>query len=155
MKKLIAVITLSLLSATGGALAGKIYKWTDSEGNVHYGERPPTSQAREINLPKAPPSSRATPAGNSLQETNKLLDTLQKERQQKAEKKAAAEKERKAREANCSHAKRRLAAYTIGGRIYEIDDQGERSYLGDAEIEKRRLAAQKEVDEWCNAARTW
>ncbi len=149
MKKLIAVITLSLLSATGGALAGKIYKWTDSEGNVHYGERPPTSQAREINLPKAPPSSRATPAGNSLQETNKLLDTLQKERQQKAEKKAAAEKERKAREANCSRAKRRLAAYTIGGRIYEIDDQGERSYLGDAEIEKRRLAAQQEVDKRC------
>ncbi len=150
MKKLIAILTLSLLCASGGALAGKIYKWTDSEGNVHYGERPPTTQAREIDLPKTPPSSRGPAQGNSLQETNKLLETMRKEREDKAAKKAAAEKERKAREANCSGAKRRLAAYTIGGRIYEIDDQGERSYLSDAEIDKRKQAAQKEVDQWCN-----
>ncbi len=151
MKKLIAILTLSLLCASGGAIAGKIYKWTDSEGNVHYGERPPTTQAREIKVPDAPPASQhSSPSGNSLQETNKLLDAMQKERQQKAEKKAAAEKERKAREANCSRAKRRLAAYTIGGRIYEIDDQGERSYLSDADIDKRKQAAQKEVDQWCN-----
>ncbi len=151
MKKIIAVITLSLFCAASGALAGKVYKWTDSEGNIHYGERPPTSQAREIDIPKAPPSSRNTaPAGNSLQETNKLLETLQKERQQKAEKKATAEKERKALEANCSRSKRKLAGYRIGGRIYEVDEQGERSYLSDSDIQQRLEAAQKEVDKWCS-----
>jgi len=150
MKTIIAVITLSLVCITGGALAGKIYKWTDSEGNVHYGERPPSSQAREVEIRKAPPSSRgAAPAGNSLQETNKLLETMRKEREEKAAKKAAAEKERKRREANCSRAKRRLAGYQIGGRIYEVDEQGERSYLSDREIQKRLQAAQKEVDKWC------
>ncbi len=150
MKKLIAIISLSLLCATTGALAGKVYKWTDSEGNIHYGERPPSTQAKEVDIHKAPPSSRnAPPTGNSLQETNKLLDTLQKERQQKAEKKATAEKERKAREANCSRSKRRLAGYRIGGRIYEIDEQGERSYLSDSDIQQRLEATQKEVDKWC------
>jgi len=151
MKKLTAVIILSLLCAASGALAGKVYKWTDSEGNVHYGERPPTTQAREIDIPKAPPSSHnAAPAGNSLQETNKLLEALQKERQQKAEKKAAEEEERKIRETNCSHSKRKLVGYKIGGRIYEIDEQGERSYLSDSDIQQRLEAAQKEVDKWCS-----
>ncbi|HEB92362.1 MAG TPA: DUF4124 domain-containing protein [Gammaproteobacteria bacterium] len=150
MKKLIAVITLSLLCTVTSALAGKVYKWTDSEGNIHYGERPPGTQAKEIDIHKAPSSHNASPPGNSLQETNKLLETLQKERQQKAEKKAAAEKERKTREANCSYSKRRLAGYRIGGRIYEIDDQGERSYLSDSDIQQRLETAQKEVDKWCN-----
>ncbi|MCF6209589.1 MAG: DUF4124 domain-containing protein [Gammaproteobacteria bacterium] len=150
MKKLIAIISLSLLCATTSTLAGKVYKWTDSEGNIHYGERPPSTQAKEVDIHKAPPSSRnALPAGNSLQETNKLLVTLQKERQQKAEKKATAEKERKAREANCSRSKRRLAGYRIGGRIYEIDEQGERSYLSDSDIQQRLEATQKEVGKWC------
>lgn len=150
MKKLTAVITLCLLCATTGALAGKVYKWTDSEGNIHYGERPPGTQAKEVDIHKAPPSSRnAPPAESSLQETTKLLETLRKERQQKAEKKATAEKEHKAREANCSYSKRRLTGYQIGGRIYEIDDQGERSYLSDSDIQQRLEATQKEVDKWC------
>ncbi len=152
MKKLIAAITLCLLCTTTAALAGKVYKWTDSEGNIHYGEKPPSTQAKEIDIHKTPPSSHNAPpaASSSLQETTKLLETLRKEREQKAEKKAAAEKERKTREANCSYSKRRLASYRIGGRIYEIDDQGERSYLSDSDIQQRLETAQKEVDKWCH-----
>ncbi len=149
MKKAILAITLSLLCASSGSFAAKVYKWTDSNGNIHYGERPPTTQAKEVELHNLHPSGSGTPA-TPPQDINKLLDTLSKERKEKAEKSAAAEKERKHREKNCNAAKRNAAGYQIGGRIYEIDENGERRFLGDSEIDKKLEEARKEVEKWCN-----
>ncbi len=46
MKKL-AIVTASMLAlvAANAVLAGDIYKWTDEDGNVHYGDRPAGEQA--------------------------------------------------------------------------------------------------------------
>lgn len=151
MQKFIAVITLGLLCLSSGTFAGKVYKWTDSDGNVHYGERAPNTQAQEVQIRHAPPSaSNSSAPAYSVQDTNKLLDTLAQERKAKAEKQAKAEKEQQMRELNCSRAKRKKAGYDIGGRIYEVDERGERSYLSDKEIQQRRNAAQQEVEKWCN-----
>ena len=147
MKKITLFIALALLCASNG-FAAKIYKWTDSNGNVHYGERPPSEQARELNLPNVHPSDSDTPA-STPQDVNKLLDTLQKERDEKAKKAAIAEEERRAREQNCKAAKRNATGYEIGGRIYEIDENGERRYLGDAEIEQKLQESRKAVEKWC------
>ena len=148
MKKTVLVIALSLLCASSGAFATKVYKWTDSNGNVHYGERPPTTQAKEVELRNLHPSGTSAPA-TPPQDINKLLDTLSKERKEKAEKAAAAEKKRKRREKNCNAAKRNAMGYQVGGRIYEIDENGERHFLSDSEINQKLEAARKEVEKWC------
>ena len=151
MKNIITLITLSLLCASTVSLAAKVYKWTDSQGNVHYGERAPNTQAKEVELRNLHPSGSEAPApANSPQDVNKLLDTLSKERQEKADKAAAAEQERKQREKNCAAAKRNATGYQIGGRIYEIDENGERRFLGDKEIDKKLEASKREVEKWCN-----
>lgn len=49
----VSVTLVALLAATAGsALAeSKIYTWTDEEGTVHYGDRPPrNAQAEEVNI---------------------------------------------------------------------------------------------------------
>lgn len=151
MKNLISLLTICLLCLSPLSFAGKIYKWTDSEGNIHYGERPPSKQAKQIKVPKGPASSPApaTKASSQYDATKKLLDSIDKERKDKkeADAKAAAEKELRAK--NCSNAKRRIAGLKIGGRQYEVSEDGERNYLNEADIQQRLAEAQKAADKWC------
>jgi len=149
MKNLITLATVFLLCLSPLSFASKIYKWTDSEGNTHYGERPPSQQATQIKVPKDPARTSAPQPVNQQDATNKLLDAFAKERKDKKEaaNKTAAEKER--RDKNCSSAKRRVISLKLGGRQYEITDQGERRFLSDADIQTRLLEAQKVADQWC------
>jgi glutaredoxin-like YruB-family protein len=43
----VVVILLALFVVAGGAAAAGVYKWTDAEGRVHFGDRPPTGAASE------------------------------------------------------------------------------------------------------------
>jgi FKBP-type peptidyl-prolyl cis-trans isomerase len=151
MKTLIALTSIFLLCLSSQSIAGKIYKWTDNEGNTHYGERPPSQQAKQIKVRKGPSSAPAPTAkpGNQQEATKKLLDAFDKERKDKKEAatKTAAEKER--RDKNCSSAKRRIAGLKFGGRQYEVTEQGERRYLSGTDIQQRTAEAQKVADKWC------
>jgi len=152
MKRLLLLIAISLLCATTFSVAGKIYKWTDSEGNIHYGERPPTNQAKQIKVPKAPPYSGkpAAKPGSQTDARKTLLDAFDKERTDKAEATAKSDKEKAIQDKNCSNARKRVASLNIGGRIYNITEEGERTYLNDDEIKNRLADAQKAVEKWCN-----
>lgn len=152
MKRLLLLIAISLLCATTFSVAGKIYKWTDSEGNIHYGERPPSDQAKQITVPKGPssaPSSESQPT-NTQDSTKKLLDAFDKERKDKADATAKDAKETALRDKNCSISRKRVAGLSIGGRIYDVTEKGERRYLEDAEIKSKLAEAQKDVEKWCN-----
>ncbi len=47
-----AIITLSLfLVFISQAVASGVYRWVDSEGNTHFGDRPPTLEAEQIKAP--------------------------------------------------------------------------------------------------------
>ena len=145
------LLTICLLCLSPLSFAGKIYKWTDSEGQVHYGERPPSGQAKQMRVPTGPPHS-PSPAekpASQQEATQKLLDSFDKERKEKAETEAKAAEEKARREKNCSSAKRRIAGLKIGGRQYEVDEQGNRHYLNEAEIQSRLAEAQKYADKWC------
>ena len=151
MKNLITLTTIFLLCLSTLSFAGKIYKWTDSEGNVHYGARPPSSQAKQIKVPKGPSNvpAPAAKSSNTQDSTKKLLDAFDKERKDKAESTAKTAKEKEMRDKNCSSAKRRIAGLKIGGRQYEMTDAGERNYLNEADIQSRIAEAQKYADKWC------
>jgi hypothetical protein len=151
MKKLLVLIAIALFCTATLSVAGKIYKWTDSEGNIHYGERPPNGQGQQIHVPTAPPapaSPAATPS-SQVDTTKNLLDAFDKERKDKQEAADKIAKEKETRDKNCSNARKRIAGLKMGGRQYEVTEQGERHYLDDAAIQQRLTEAQKAADEWC------
>ena len=51
-----------LVAASASA---QVYKWTDSNGVVHYGDRPPGGSARELKV--APPTGKADPGAAKAQ----------------------------------------------------------------------------------------
>ena len=151
MNKRITLLALALLFAPGLLMAGTIYKWTDAEGNVHYGSEPPNSQAQPMNIRQAPPSSKpaAPTPRNRLDATTKLLVSMEKDRQQKAEAEKKTAEQQRVRTENCSRARKRVAGLKIGGRQFEMTESGERNYLDDAEVQKRLKEAEAMVKEWC------
>ncbi len=149
MKKSVALIAVSILCASSLAVAGKIYKWVDEQGNTHYSQQPPNNRSTQMNIPSSP--SRSTPAtsSNRKEATQKLLDAIATERAAKTEAKDKSEKKAERLKTNCSNARKRVASLEMGGRRFDVTEQGERRYLDDAEVKKRLAAAQKLRSKWC------
>jgi hypothetical protein len=146
---LAALLSACLLGVSPFVSAEKIYKWVDSEGNVHYGSEPGSKKAEEMRIhttPAAAPAPAAQPAGEPQPS---FIESFDKEQQEKAEAAAKAAKENEVRAKNCDIVRKRLTNLELGGRIYEIDNKGERSYLGDEEIQKRLQQAKEDVAKWC------
>jgi len=146
---LIALLVLSLSSTL--AVAGKIYKWVDEQGNTHYSQQPPDGRATQLNIRSAPSRPAPPPStGNRKEKTKELLDAIATERKQKAEARNKADKEAARLKTNCSNARKRVASLEMGGRRYDVTEDGERKYLDDAEVKRRLDAARQQVAKWCN-----
>lgn len=146
------LIMLMLLGSASAVFAGKIYRWVDSEGNVQYGEHPPAGKGKQMNIPSKTPSyakPAAKPSSNADDTASKFLESVEAERKEKQEAADLAAKNKKIRDENCSRAKKYAASLKLGGRRFEVDEKGNRSYLDEAEIQKRLKEAENNVEKWC------
>jgi len=136
---LLALLGLAVFCA--GAQAGGIY----SQDPQHLSDQP-------MNI-KVPKSSSSQETASSKEESPTAAepqtgDAGQTE-EQKALEEAAARKQQEAGKKNCQTAMKRFATITAGGRIYEVDEQGERVYWDDNTRQAKLAEAQQDVDKWC------
>lgn len=114
----ILLIAVGVVMATGVSASGKLYRWVDANGKVHFSDRP-VAQAEELKL-RVPGVS--TPP----------------------EERADAEGENQARAAECQRKREQLNTYTSASRIIEKDNLGrEKEYTADEKqqlVEKTREA---------------
>jgi hypothetical protein len=132
------------------AQASGIYKWVDEQGNVHYSQDPQGQAAEELKL-KIPKSSGgdSSSAQGDHQDAQSADKASSGDAQAKAEKQAAAEDQKEAKAKNCQISMKRLATITAGGRLYEVNEKGQRLYWDDDTRKAKLEEAQKNVDEWC------
>lgn len=104
----------------------KVYTWTDSNGTVHYSDRP-VQGGDSDELKQENSSNIATLAPK----TNQWQQDYQEAKETNAEEQSTLDAEVKQKEAYCKHLKRRLALFTNGGRIFNTSENGERSYYSD------------------------
>ena len=99
-----------------------MFKWTDANGNVQYGQHPP-SGANAEHIQAAPEPTAAPAASPSLQQQVEALDKrMAEEAKQKAE---AEQKEQNAenRKINCANARNNLEQLHMGGhRLTRMPD---------------------------------
>ncbi|HET7199372.1 MAG TPA: DUF4124 domain-containing protein [Burkholderiales bacterium] len=161
-----AFFTLALIAAAG--VQAQVYKCADASGNISYSQRPcPANMKREPMsrgaIPRAPAAhsdegaadkAAKGEAGKNAPKTPAQQEQAFRQRlqdQAKAEKDAAQKAaEAKRKEENCRNSKQRLAQYEIGGRITRINEQGERYYMDDAQIESEKARASADVSQFCN-----
>jgi hypothetical protein len=144
MKRVLLFTALIIWSATASAI---VYKWSDAEGKVHYGDRPPDGVKAEIveglgshvSTPAASaPSPAPAPARAAAQAAAATKDKPLDAAAQDA-----------AREAQCTAAQARLKQVNEGRHLFKPGPNGEHDYLTSEQIDAERADARKEVDTVC------
>jgi catalase len=149
-KPVAAMLALSI-AATATAVAGDIYKWTDADGNVHYTDVPVGNAAERVAI-----NSRPTDRARVQQQVQARLDRQAERDEQRAQQEsesATAEELRlqaEERDMKCERYKERQDRFDHSRRLYREDDNGERVYLDELEVQEARDKVQQQVEEFCN-----
>lgn len=159
--------------------SAEIYKWKDKNGVMRYSDTPPPanvkvdtlnkkntvtpvqaeepaiglklsgesadSSAPEVKKPKMPSDMKDPPPDPELEASKLRAKNAEIEKQNKLEK----EKQAKIDAENCKSAKANYQSYTQGGRIYKMNEKGEREYMDDAGFEEGKAKAQAEIQQYC------
>jgi hypothetical protein len=146
LNRVLALLILSLPQPLPSA--AEIYKWTDENGKVHYGDQPDGENAVQVHVSKEPVRDGALE--QRMENQQQLLDVFDEERQRNKqsvlEQKAALEK----RQFNCQTAKKNLEAMVNSSRVYEkTGDPYNPKILSDEEREAATSRARKDVAAWC------
>ena len=173
VRQILCVLCAALLALPLLANA-EIYKWKDKDGSIRYSDTPPPSNIKQESItgkkalkptgsaPLSPVSEAAkpaTPAPTAKDDMSKegkgsKEDEAAKLRQKNAEieKKNKEEKEAQAKlkEENCKAAKANHETYVQGGRVYKMNEKGEREYMSDKDLKEGAQKTQSEVNEYCS-----
>lgn len=146
-------LALALMLVTAGSVhAGQIYKWTDEDGNVHFTDKPVGEDAERVPIR----SQRTDPARveatvrarqeaaakreeeeNTAQAAGPTAEELQAQAEERAKK--------------CQTYRNRLQRFVQSRRIYREDENGERVYLSEEEMQEARQKVEEQVQEYCSS----
>lgn len=129
MRRLICICLLLLPALS----AAEIYRWTDANGQIHFGEQPGAGAQRIEVKPQVVERDAAT--REREERLRKVLDARSQE--QAAVQQKQAQKNAKRNE-ECSKLRQSLAELEQGGVFFSQDAQGERTYYSDQQVEAAR-----------------
>lgn len=127
---------LFLASSYAFSVPGKVYKWTDEKGLVHYSERPPLGIQTEIVKPE---TGHSEPVNYGSPASEKAKD----------EKKADAGKSSQKDPERCAAARKNLDTLKTYARIKIKGDDGEYRFLTPDEQQQKTNEATKAIEESC------
>lgn len=150
-RPLITALIIGLLAVplyADSAHAGEVYKQVDENGNVVYSDRPREATATPLDVDTA----KTDPAAAA-----RKLDELKKAREQREQTKTDAAKEAEhqrdlaaQRQANCEKARAYQQRVQTARRLYETDENGNRTYYSSEQQDAARVLASTRVREWCD-----
>ncbi len=151
-KQIALFCAVMAMTVASGAMANEIYKWTDENGTVHYGDRPSGASTEE----RLAMTYTRTDNAAVQQRVQARVDATTARREARsvaaASQEEAAEQEAMAAERaqQCDRARARLETYLQSQRLYRTDENGERVYLDDAQRENARQKAEEQITEYCS-----
>lgn len=149
--KTISIALLLSIATNGTLLASEIYKWTDEEGNLHFGDRPTGAETEERLAIRSKPTD---PARVQAQVQARVVA-----REERAEQEAVVEQgpspeelaaQARERATKCDIYKERLTSFVQSRHLYRVDENGERAYLNEEEMQHAREKVEDQVEEYCN-----
>ncbi len=150
MKRL---LLCAALIAWSGMASAVVYKWTDAQGKLQYGDRPPVGVHAEVVELLGIHAARSAPARSS--DTSSASAAARPPAQGPAgqddgTKKAVDADVAQVKDKQCADAQDRYKRLIEGRRLYKAGPDGERQYLTSDEIDAERINAKRDVDTTCN-----
>ncbi len=153
MKNPTKIIVLLLATVLSGAtLASEIYKWTDEDGNVHYGDRPSSPDSERMAIRSKPTDPSHVQA--EVQARLSTTKTANEQRSTRAEEEASREELRAQaaeKATKCTDYRSKLEKMLQSRRLYRQGDDGERVYLDEDEMLAARERVGTQVEEYCSS----
>lgn len=143
-----------LLSLTSAPLLAQVYKWTDAEGRVHYGDRPPAeASSRRLDTGRAPSADAVREQQRATAIIRREAEILASDRariQAEVDREAARAREIAATyRAFCDTAREELRVLDSGGAVYYDGENGEREFIDDDARAARITQLRTEIAEHC------
>ncbi|MCB1773658.1 MAG: DUF4124 domain-containing protein [Gammaproteobacteria bacterium] len=147
---LLATIAL----ACSVAVAGDIYRWTDANGVVHFGERPPATGGDRVELrnPTGQGVGTDAAAAERRQRQQRMLDAYSHERDRKRRQQAEAEVAEARNQRQCDRLQRHWRSLSWGGPVYYGEQDGGRRYLSESERTEEKRAVRKTYEANCRGS---
>jgi hypothetical protein len=145
------LLLFAALLAWSGMASAVVYKWTDAQGKVQYGDRPPDgvhAEVVELLVAHNNASSRAAPAQAPAARTAATPATPK----DTEDKNAVAQDVVQTRDKQCIEAQERYKKLIEGRRLYKTGPDGERQFMNSEEIDTERLNAKRDIDTICNSS---
>ena len=146
-----SLLACGMALALGATLAAadQVYKWTDSQGHVHFSQTPPASTTAGVQpMNVAPPP----PDPQSLQNQQNLVQAQQDQQQKakdEADKNKPDPKAEAAKKQRCDGLRSRLVMLQQMGRVASTDAQGNVTFLDDDARAKQITAIQGQIAKDC------
>lgn len=138
----LAAALLCVLSTQAGA---ELYRWSDSQGRLHFSDKPPPGGGAQA-LVLSPPNT-----DHSAGERHKLRQVFNSEKHterrlaQQAEERAR--QQRQARHKRCDQARHELEL--VRGRVYFVDEQGREVTVSEEQRESYAEQLAANIDRFC------
>ncbi len=150
--QLIPSAVAALLLGSGIARAGdaQVYKTVDEHGNVVYSDRPSSTSAQKSTVHFHEPSADDLAR---LDQRRKATQAAENERLQQAAAsniaRAQQERVQKEKQVRCENARTYYNSLRNATRVYQLDAEGNRVYLPDAEVDAKRTEARDAMEAAC------
>ena len=155
-KQIIFTIAATLMASAGvnTAKASEIYRYVDADGEVHYVDRPTGAPSEErLSISSRPTSpSQVQARVSQRQPANTASADQDTPEEEKAAELTRAQKRAQAKiqEQKCQKYREQLETYVTSRRLYREDDQGERVYLDDNEVQEARSKMEEMIVKDCS-----
>ncbi|MBU1666029.1 MAG: DUF4124 domain-containing protein [Gammaproteobacteria bacterium] len=144
------ILLLAMLATPAGA---EIYKWSDAQGVIHYGDQPPSSTTPTPFNPKTSEAAEARAAEARRQAADQAArKRLEQEKAREAASKqlAASEEEARRKAENCQRARANLEMLQRANmRLTTVDSQGRTRDLDAAARQAEIERANQTISENC------
>ena len=150
MKRLLVFAALIVWSGMASAV---VYKWTDAQGKLQYGDRPPDGvHAEVVQLLGTHPATARNVSTTPAQAPPAARVAANPTAKDAQDKQAVDQDVASSRDKQCSEAQDRYKKLIEGRRIYKTGPAGERQFMTSEEIDTERLNAKRDIDNICNSA---
>lgn len=128
-----------------------IYKWTDSKGQIHYGDKPNGARdTKELNVDSSNTSGILPDDASRDQQQQRLLDVMQEDRQEREQQRKKAQEKKEWRKRRCVYLRDRLRNIKNATGVYHLDDNGKRVFLSDQSRKQSEVSLQQQINQYCN-----
>jgi hypothetical protein len=144
-----AAALLLCLALAGLAGAAEVYKWTDKDGKVHFGDAPPPDaiDAQRTGITSAPTDTTRLEVLDTQQELQKKQSAMEDEL--RANQQQRAEEERANKQAACDAARKRYENLQHSRKFVTTGADGKESWMSGDEADKMKADLKAAADKAC------